>query len=661
MSLNSTTYPSTQFIQPFGMSLEGFQLNTIQEEIDILETNYWLKSGTTIYYTQGNVGIGTSVATSTLDLVGDFKSTGNISTNLGNISTNLGDIETLQGYVGIGTSATTNYRLEVEGDVYINGNLLISGTETIQDINTATAESFQITNDGYTPNGTLKVNQKGTGDAVQFQINDTPKFRMTSTGFVGFNTTANPQYNVDIRGDLYATKYYNIQYDDINNRPALFETPVGEITAYYQKAGSQIRADYLICDGTEYLINDYPDLGAILPTSSPNKFKVPDLRDRFIKGLGQNELIGTTGGSNLIILHTSNLPAHRHEGFTNLDGTHTHDYNIVPQRNNVATGGNATRPEYPTNNATTSSAGLHKHSFTTSNEGSNVPYPYLPPYYSLVYIIKAKYVSASVVSPVQSGAEFWSRSIISNTQSNLFYTSGNIGIGNANPDSILQVSGLTHTTDLKVDNNITVSGTAYLNNVNIAGNLTIINDLIKQYVSSLMPIGTMLIYNGQWAGASYYPSGTTYNNLVLTTATGTWLICDGSPHLTATYLELAKMLNNNANYNQTYFNTPDMRNRIPRQQQTGIHNWKDTGGNSEVSVGIGNLPAHTHGAGTLQVQRKFNVQVSGTNAIVPLRDFWIDGNVDIDVKGSTASVGNNQPLNIENPFYTVGAFIIKAL
>lgn len=71
---------------------------------------------------------------------------------------------------------------------------------------------------------------------------------------------------------------------------------------------------YLLCDGTEYDINNYPKLfetiGNNYGTSATGKFKVPDLRRKFPIGTSANINIGATGGSKR--LSSAHYP-HGHE------------------------------------------------------------------------------------------------------------------------------------------------------------------------------------------------------------------------------------------------------------------------------------------------------------------------------------------------------------
>jgi len=75
---------------------------------------------------------------------------------------------------------------------------------------------------------------------------------------------------------------------------------------------------YLLCDGIEYDINNYPKLFATIGnnygTSASGKFKVPDLRRKFPIGTSPNINIGATGGSKQLVAahyphgHTLSFP-----------------------------------------------------------------------------------------------------------------------------------------------------------------------------------------------------------------------------------------------------------------------------------------------------------------------------------------------------------------
>lgn len=70
--------------------------------------------------------------------------------------------------------------------------------------------------------------------------------------------------------------------------------PIGTIMAYgglvdSNAKGQLERQGWLVCDGENYLENDYPELentiGVMYGTSRPGMFHVPDLRGRFVRGV----------------------------------------------------------------------------------------------------------------------------------------------------------------------------------------------------------------------------------------------------------------------------------------------------------------------------------------------------------------------------------------
>ena len=68
------------------------------------------------------------------------------------------------------------------------------------------------------------------------------------------------------------------------------DAPVGSIVPF---GGTTFPTGWLLCDGTEVLRADYPDLFAVIGTSfgtpsADTKFKLPDLRGEFLRGAGTN-------------------------------------------------------------------------------------------------------------------------------------------------------------------------------------------------------------------------------------------------------------------------------------------------------------------------------------------------------------------------------------
>lgn len=88
--------------------------------------------------------------------------------------------------------------------------------------------------------------------------------------------------------------------------------PVGTVLATLRSSAPE---NFLLCDGTQHATAVYPDLFAIVGTRYNNGteslgfFRVPDLRDMFLKGVGLTDALGSTGGIALHPLSVSELPS----------------------------------------------------------------------------------------------------------------------------------------------------------------------------------------------------------------------------------------------------------------------------------------------------------------------------------------------------------------
>lgn len=90
----------------------------------------------------------------------------------------------------------------------------------------------------------------------------------------------------------------------VNEESGIEDTPVGHIIAHM---GTTAPKHYLICDGTEYNIADYPNLAEHFKTDfgsfnyfggdGTTTFAVPDLRGEFLRGTGVNSRTGQGSGA----------------------------------------------------------------------------------------------------------------------------------------------------------------------------------------------------------------------------------------------------------------------------------------------------------------------------------------------------------------------------
>lgn len=177
---------------------------------------------------------------------------------------------------------------------------------------------------------------------------------------------------------------------------------------------------WLLCDGKTYLNTDYPDLykNIVKDSTSPfyvdaNNFKVPELQSKFVYGwngkidINSNfaKKCDTTTSTKCdpagYLLAADQLPTHNHIGTTGTDSvSHSHPsvdsyqftayfdaYNVNLLENYFTSD-----PKTPAN--TDVEKNVHQHSIGSSPFNSTFPpqkpYPVMPPYMILAYMIKAK-------------------------------------------------------------------------------------------------------------------------------------------------------------------------------------------------------------------------------------------------------------------------------
>jgi len=100
---------------------------------------------------------------------------------------------------------------------------------------------------------------------------------------------------------------------------------VGSIILF---SGTTVPERFLVCDGTTYSIGAYPELFDILGNQyggdGISTFAVPDLSNRCIIGTSQAHALGTTGGSETVVLSETECASHEH-----IVPAHGHDDNIA--------------------------------------------------------------------------------------------------------------------------------------------------------------------------------------------------------------------------------------------------------------------------------------------------------------------------------------------
>lgn len=157
--------------------------------------------------------------------------------------------------------------------------------------------------------------------------------------------------------------------------PLLPTVPTGMITAY---AGVNVPDGWLVCDGTSYRKRDFPALAAVLgATGTGSEFMVPDLRGRFLMGTSDAHPLASSGGEEAHVLTEEEMPTHSHR----VVGPGSWESGAGIWGSNVGAGSGWTIASYYQAGA------LGRLEATPAGGGK--AHNNLPPFYTVVYIIKA--------------------------------------------------------------------------------------------------------------------------------------------------------------------------------------------------------------------------------------------------------------------------------
>lgn len=142
-----------------------------------------------------------------------------------------------------------------------------------------------------------------------------------------------------------------------------------EIGMLYHFGSATPPSGSLLCDGSSYLVADYPDLYAVIGYvygGSGLNFNVPNCDERFMFSPGGITPIASSAGARVVTLQVDELPSHRHgvRGYNNI---------------NVNSGGTAGVERGGENVA-----------WYTQNTGSDNPHENMPPYLAIPVMIKAE-------------------------------------------------------------------------------------------------------------------------------------------------------------------------------------------------------------------------------------------------------------------------------
>lgn len=180
-----------------------------------------------------------------------------------------------------------------------------------------------------------------------------------------------------MQGDKKVANVYNIN----NNSYAV---PIGCIIPF---SGNTIPVGFLLCDGSEVSKTDYVDLYAVIGTiygscTDTTKFKLPDLRDRFIQGANGN--LGTS----------------KDAGLPNITGKFYHDINAKAGLSGAFTYEGTGRQNLMNDSPTNS--GLITFDASKSNPIYGNSDTVQPPSVSLAFTIKALKVSDQYAAGVSA-------------------------------------------------------------------------------------------------------------------------------------------------------------------------------------------------------------------------------------------------------------------
>ena len=448
----------------------------------------------------GNLGIGITDPTNKFEVVGTSYVSGNAEFGDSVTVTN-NVILGLNGRIGINSTSPTE-KLDVVGNIVASGSITGSNIEAdnINVVGFVTASQFK--GDGSQLTALTGAAGGTYGDATtvpQLVVNN--EGRITGINQVTIQQSTGGQIGIFSGGVEVGTGITALYFIGTGNPFAVSgatvdisiqgggggsSDPVGTIVAWSGSVAS-IPSEYQLCDGSA------ASTSALQAITGAN---VPDLTNRFIVGAGNTTVAGTypsvgvgsTGGSanSVVIGHShgtyGNESGYRHPVRAGTDASF--DWDSHTASNEDGTYDTDSRTDATGQNA----AGIS----STSQTGTNAN---LPPYYALCYIIKhtatagsgggisgitvedegsalsttattLNFVGAGVTASGTGatktitingggsgggGSSLWSSGI----GSDIYYNSGDVGIGTTNPTAVLDVDGYTELDDVNISGVVT--------------------------------------------------------------------------------------------------------------------------------------------------------------------------------------------------------------
>jgi microcystin-dependent protein len=139
----------------------------------------------------------------------------------------------------------------------------------------------------------------------------------------------------------------------------------------------------LLCDGSVYNKDDYPQLWEVLPLAMKDAttLTLPDLRNLFLVGAGMDYSLGDTGGVAEVLLTIDEIPSHSHTNAPHVHGESA----AAPTANEIS-------PGVPVPSAIPIASTTAPASIVIDPTGGDQAHENRPPYYAVVYAMIAKVI-----------------------------------------------------------------------------------------------------------------------------------------------------------------------------------------------------------------------------------------------------------------------------
>ncbi|MCF7918090.1 tail fiber protein, partial [Candidatus Gracilibacteria bacterium] len=290
--------------------------------------------------------------------------------------------------VGIGTTVPAT-KLDVS-----SGTDIVGGT-ALGSFRDSAGRMVQISAPGSSTYGLIAA--EGTSNGLLLRSRDGGnQLFLKNDGNVGIGTTS-PATKLDVNGTVTATAFIG------DGSGITGFMPTGTVLPF---AGSSAPSGWLLCDGSAVSRTTYASLFTTISTTygtgdGSTTFNVPDLRGRTPIGAGQgsgltNRTLGATGGEESHALSTAELSSHSHtltngtvtistvvHTADNQDETNESDYG-----NNVLGTGGSMQSIFREGTSSDFIGGVSTISGATNTNGSGVAHNVMQPFLTLNYIIK---------------------------------------------------------------------------------------------------------------------------------------------------------------------------------------------------------------------------------------------------------------------------------